>query len=527
MNSANRHHEMSGCAFGPYGASVAISQIFGNTKHSKRGAQIAKGIKSANPLEEKGIEEIRIAASMVYDAAGDFTKLACILTAAFLNKGQELIDKGFHPRDVVRSLEELCEQACANVTSQASPVQGDDLLAIARTAAGDKRVGSLVTEGIKRAGKHGLIAIETSRDALSSLEVLEGMRFDRGYLSNVFVTDVQKLECVLTDCYILAFQRRISSMRDFLPLLEEVARSERALLIIAEDVESEALSTLTVNKLRGILRCAAVRAPGEGDRRKAILEDIAVLTGGVFYSDELGIPLSSIGLQGLGCAEKVIVTANDTTIIGGAGKPSAVQDRITSIKAQIANVFSEYDREKLQERLAMLAGSVVMIKAGATSEAELLQEKYRVESAMFSGRQALDSGYVLGGGVALVRAGEGLSVPSPNTELGVYALEAFRTILREPMQQLVQNAGLSPTSILEEISKSDLNATGFNAERGRVEDLRAAGILDPAKSIKLALRAALSRARFVLQTVSWDISPIPTPKRAASPDWEDQGSRTT
>lgn len=494
-------------AFGPHGASVAISQTFGASRRSQRGAQIARGVKSLNPLEEKGIEQIRGAAYAVYDSAGDGSKLAAILTSGFMTKGQELIEKGFHPKDVLWNLEQAVDWVLEELIRKAQPVRGTDLLAVAIAAAGgNRRAGALVAEAMKRAGKDGIISVEASDMTDTTLEIHEGMRFDRGYLSEYFVTNVETLECVLEDCLILVYQRRMGSMKDLLPLLEQVARADKSLLIVAEDVEGEALATLTVNKIKGTLRCAAVRAPGEGDRRKALLDDIAVLTGGKFLSEELGLQLVNVQLRDLGKAEKVTITKNDTTIIGGAGSNTDIQNRVRAIQTQIVTSPSAYDKEKLQERLAMLAGSVAVIKVGGVSESDIAQEMYSVESAMHSTRSAIERGWVIGGGVALLRAGLELKTRETTNPLEADTNKAVAAVLEEPLRQLVENAQKSPTQTLAKILKSGSPTYGFNAHGCKVEDLSKARVLDSIKPITLSLRVALSHAGSVLQTGAWDLS---------------------
>jgi chaperonin GroEL len=364
---------------------------------------------------------------------------------------------------------------------------------------------------MKRAGEHGIITIETSDQNETTLEVFEGLRFDRGYLSEYFVTNPATLECVLENCVILLYQRRIQSMKDLLPLLEQVARANRTLLIIAEDVEGEALSTLTLNKIKGTLRCAAVKAPGEGDRRKALMEDIAILTGGRFFNDELGVPLGSVRLDGLGRAEKATLTRDDTTILGGAGSSEGIQERTRSIRTQIATTVNDYDREKLQKRLARLAGSVAVLKAGSISETELVLKRYRLESAMHSARSAVEHGRVVGGGIALLRAGIALEREKADSDLDTEIRQSVRSVLEEPVRQLIENAQKSPTQILIEILESDSPYRGFNATHREVEDLLDAGVLDPVKSAELSLRVALSYAGSVLQTGTWDLSTSAVP----------------
>jgi chaperonin GroEL len=501
-------------AFGPRGASVAISQAFGPTKQSQRGAQIAQGIKSSNPLEEKGIEQIRAAASAVYDSAGDCSKLVSILAAGFMTIGQELIERGFHPKDILTSLERSVEKTLKHLGEKVRPVTGDDILAVATTAAGgDRRTGELVVQAMKRAGKHGIIAIETSDQSETKLEVREGVQFDRGYLSEYFITKAETLECILENCCILFHQGRIQAMRDLLPLLEQVARTDKSLLIISDDVEGEALATLTLNKIRGTLRCAAVRAPGQSDRRKALMEDFAVLTGGKFLSLELGVPLTNVRLEDLGKAERVVIRQDDTTIIGGAGSSEAIQERVRSIQIQILNTASSFDREKLQERLAQMAGCIAVLKVGGVSEADLFLEKYKLESALRSTRAAAEHGIVVGGGIALLRIAQALRTESTDKELDAETRRAVASVLEEPVRQLVENARKSPTQILADVLKSESPFFGFNAERCKIEDLLSAGVLDAARPITLSLRVALSHAGSVLQTGTWDLSPPPAPQR--------------
>ena len=494
-------------AFGPDGVSVAISQTFGSTVQLQRGSQIARGIKSSNLLEEKGIEQIRGATSAVYDSAGDCTKLAAILAAGFMKRGQDLIEKGFHPREVARSLDRSVEDVLACLGREIRQVGEAELLGVAATAAnGDRRAAKLVVEAVKRAGKHGVVTIESTDQTETTLEVLEGVVFDRGYLSENFVTDAETLECVLENCVILLYQGRIQSLKDLLPLLEQIARSDRSLLIVADSVEGEALATLALNKMKGTLRCAAVKAPGDGDRRKALMEDIAVLTGGKFLSEEIGVPLVNVKLQDLGRAEKAILTQHDTTIAGAGGSVASVGERIRTVQTQIANCASAYDRERLQERLARLGGTVAVLKAGGLTEADLLREKYRLESAMHSVRSAIEGGAVAGGGSALLRASAALKATGTSSGLDSDVNVSVASVLEEPMRRLVENAGMSPTQILTEVFASGVQHSGFNAEDRKVGDVLKAGVLDPVRSIELCLKVALSHAASVLQTGTWDLS---------------------
>lgn len=518
IRGANIVRSAVASAFGPYGTSVAISQTFGGTAELYRGVQIARGIKSLNPLEEKGIEKIRDAASTVYDGAGDCSKLVSILAAGFMTKGQELVEKGFHPKDVVGSFGRSVESVVKYVAGSLLQVVGDGVTAVATTAAGgDSRVGSLVTQAINRAGKDGIVTIEMSDQDSTRLEVVEGTVFDQGYLSEYFVTDTDAMNCVLESCAILLYQGPIQSMQDLLPLLESVAKSDTSLLIVAGNVEGEALSTMTVNKLRGTIRCAAVKAPGHADRRKALMEDIAVLTGARFLSEDLGVPLANVGMGDLGRAEKVVVTRSDTTIIGGAGASKAVQDRIRSVQAQIEYAPNAIDREKLLERLAKLAGRLAVLKVGGLSEADRAQEKYRIESAMHSARSAIEHGGVVGGGIALFRAGVALRAKKIGTELEIQARNAVASILEEPVHQLIENAHRSPTEVLFEIDTSVAPQWGFDAQSCEVRDLLAARVIDAAKPIELSIRVALSHAAAVLQTGKWDLIMPPSAAQRPGP----------
>ena len=417
---------------------------------------------------------------------------------------------------MAESLGHSVERVLKYLRQQTQEVSAAELIAVTTTAAGsDRRIGSLVADAIKRAGKDGVITVETAEQRETTLEVQEGMVFDRGYLSEYFVTDPQTLECVLENCLILLYQPRIQSMKDLLPLLEQVAKIDKSLLIIADNVEGEALATLTVNKIRGNLKCAAVRSPGEGDRRKAIMEDIAVLTGGRFLNIELGMPLANVKLEDLGRAQKVIVKQQTTTIVGGAGEKEDINKRIRSLQAQIAQSTVQFETERLQFRLAQLAGTVATIKVGRLSEGDLVQEKYRLESAMHSARSAIERGVVMGGGVALLQAGIALRKEEFFTQPDAEAKIAVASVLEEPILQLIENAQKSPTQTFAEILASDSSSSGFNTETSKVEDLRSAGVWDAVGPIEESLRVALSRAGSVLQTGTWDLSIPPNPQRGA------------
>jgi chaperonin GroEL len=500
-------------AFGPLGELVGVAGGVGVTTPFRRGAQIAQSIKSAHPLEEKGIEEIRRATSTVFTSAGDGTKLAAMLTSGFISKGQELIEKEYHPKTVLDLFDKGIERVLGYLAIESVPPKASSLQAVAQTAAqGDKRVGEMVLEAIKKAGKDGVIAVDTSRTAQSSLELFEGMHIDRGYLSEQFITNPDRQEVILENCFVLIHERKISSLREVLPVLEEVAKSGRALLVIADDVDGEALTTLVLNKLRGTLPCAAVKAPGFADRRKHLLQDIAVLTGARAFMAELGTPLEMVSLSDLGQADKVIVTRGETTIIGGRGTPQAIGDRAKMIRMQIENAPNAMEQEKLQERLAMLVGSVAVLKAGGVTDADVAEERYKLESAMHSVRSAIEHGCVPGGGVALFRAAIALDEWKAGDELESAVKQSIASVLEEPMRQLIENSRRSPTQMLEEIRRSSSPTMGFNVLTGKIEDLTRAGVIDSVWPLRSAIQVALSHARAVLQTGTWDISaPSQTP----------------
>jgi len=511
IRGANLVRNAVASAFGPKGSSVSLSRTFSGSMQVDRGSQIAAGIKSLNPLEQLGIDEIRIAASTVYDNAGDCSKLTAILSAGLMTRGQELIEKGFHPRDIVETLKNSVENVAKHVARNIRPADARALAAVATTAAsGDARVGGLVVEALKRAGRNGIVTIETGDTASTTLEVVEGTVFDRGWLSEYFVTNPETLECVLESCAILLHQRPISSMKDLLPLLELVAKSDTSLLVVAGDVEGEALSTLTVNKIKGTLRCVAVKAPGHGDSRKAIMEDIAVLTGAKFFSEDIGVPLANIRLEDLGKAEKVVVGKHETTILGGAGSSEDIENRARSVRIQIEIAGTALEREKLQERLAKLVGSLAVLKAGGLSEAEIVGERYRLESAMHSTRSAIEHGWVVGGGIALLRAGLAAKRSETGKGLAEQAAKALASVLEEPVIQLVESAGKSSSEVLAELSKSNSQDWGFDAKRCELGDLVRLGVLDAAKLLEMSLRTAMSQAASVLQTGTWglDIPPV-------------------
>ncbi len=453
-----------GKAYGPHGEQVAISTSFGGTRSYQRGAQIIQGIKSNNPLEERGIEEVRRACADVSNSAGDCTKLVAVLCAEFMLKGQELIESGLHAKDVIEALDRSLEWALTYIGTQSRPVAGTDITQVATTAAaGDKRIGTLVSEALKKAGRYGIVSVATSDKTETELEFSEGIRFSQGYLSEYFVTNSETGESVLEDCVILLHERKISSMKDLLPILEQVAKSGKGLLVIAEDIEGEALATLTVNHVKGTLKCVPVRAPGIGHRRKELLEDIAILTGGKAFTEDLGVPLSNIQFSNLGRAEKVAVNGDSTSIIGGAGSSDSISDRIRGVKNKIDDAPNDNEREKLQERLAMLGGRVVTLRAGGFTEADVNIERYKLESALHAVHSAIEGGWILGGGLCLVRAAAALKQRKSSSEIELSVFSAIAGVLEEPLRQLIINAKSSPTKILTEVEKATTPEVGFNA----------------------------------------------------------------
>jgi chaperonin GroEL len=496
-----------GSAFGPNGERVAVRASSGGTIPLQRGARIAQGIKSANPLEEKGIEEIRGAASSVFNSVGDHSKLAAILTTEFMSRGQELIDRDYHPGSVLGIFQNALDRVLGQLATHSAQADADSLKAVATTAAhGDQKIGELVFQAMKKAGKDGVISIDTSNQAESTLELFEGMRLGQGYISELFITDPKRQETILEHCYVLVHEKKIQSMRDLLPILEHVAKSGKALLIIAEDVEGEALATLTVNKLRGTLACVAVKCPGYGDRRKHLIEDIAVLTGAKALTSELGLSLSNLVVGDLGKAEKVIVTADETTIIGGGGSSASIEERARTIRSQIDNAPNAIEQAKRQERLAMLVGNLAILRAGGITEADIIEEQYKLESALHSTRAAIEKGVCAGGGIALLRAGLALSEWKITGELELAAKDAIASVLQEPVYQLIENARRSPTQVVAEIQKSSSQNLGFNSTTGQIEDLVNAGVVDAVGCLEFAVQVAFSHARAVLQTGTWDVS---------------------
>jgi chaperonin GroEL len=485
---------------GPKGRNAVIEKKFGAPVITKDGVTVAKEIELRDPLENMGAQMVREVASKTSDVAGDGTTTATVLAQAIFREGVRTVAAGASPMALKRGIDKAVEVAVAEIKRLSREVKGDMIAQVGTISANtDKQVGSIIAEAMKNVGKDGVITVEESKTMETTLEVVEGMQFDRGYLSPYFVTDPERMECVLEDVCILIHEKKISSMKDLLPLLEQTAKMSKPLLIIAEDVEGEALATLVVNKLRGTLQCAAVKAPGFGDRRKAMLEDIAVLTGGKAITEDLGIKLENVKLEDLGRAKKVTIDKDNTTIVAGAGKASEIEGRIKQLRIQVEDTTSDYDKEKLQERLAKLVGGVAVIKVGAATETELKEKKARVEDAMHATRAAVEEGIVAGGGTALLRCISALEKLKLHDDEAT-GVNIVKRALEEPLRQIVQNAGHEGALIVGRVRDSKDENFGFNAETGEFGDLVKAGVIDPAKVTRLALQNAASIVSLMLTT---------------------------
>ena len=506
LRGINQLAEAVKITLGPKGRNVVIDKKFGSPTITKDGVTVAKEIELKDALENMGAQMVREVASKTSDVAGDGTTTATVLAQAIFREGVKTVAAGGNPMAIKRGIDKAVEHAIKEIERLAKPVKGDAIAQVGTISAnGDQTIGNIIAEAMNKVGKDGVITVEESKTMETSLEVVEGMQFDRGYLSPYFVTDPERMEAVLDNPLILIHEKKISSMKDLLPILEQVAKMGKPMLIIAEDVEGEALATLVVNKLRGTLNIAAVKAPGFGDRRKAMLEDIAILTGGKVISEDLGIKLESIKVEDLGRAKKVTIDKDNTTIVEGAGKQSDIEGRVKTLRAQIDETSSDYDREKLQERLAKLVGGVAVIKVGAATETEMKEKKARVEDAMHATRAAVEEGIVPGGGVALVRAAKALEKfltspdgeGDPDEQIGV---NIVRRALEEPLRQIVQNAGKEGAVVVEKVRASKDSNYGFNAATEVYEDLVKAGVIDPAKVTRTALQNAASIAGLMLTT---------------------------
>src|SRR5690348_11329540 len=486
---------------GPKGRNVVIDKKFGSPTITKDGVSVAKEIELKDKYEIMGAQMVREVASKTSDVAGDGTTTATVLAQAIFREGLKNVTAGANPMGLKRGIESAVDAVVKDLKGISKSTKDKKEIAQVATIASnnDKTIGSLIAEAMEKVGKDGVITVEESKSADTVLDVVEGMQFDRGYLSPYFVTDAERMEVVLEDALVLIHEKKISVMKDMLPLLEQVARAGKPLLIIAEEVEGEALATLVVNKLRGTLHTAAVKAPGFGDRRKAMLEDIAILTGGKAITEDLGIKLENIKLEDLGKTKKVVVDKDNTTIVEGAGKSSAIEGRIKQIRAQIDETTSDYDREKLQERLAKLAGGVAVIKVGAATETAMKEKKARVEDALNATRAAVEEGIVPGGGVALLRAASAVDALKLEGDEKVGA-QIVRRALEEPIRQIVENAGLEGSVVVEKVKSSKDASYGFDAESNQYVDMVKSGIIDPTKVERVALQHAASIASLLLTT---------------------------
>ncbi len=502
---------------GPRGRNVVLEKKFGGPTITKDGVTVAKEVELKDPLENMGAQMVREVASKTSDTAGDGTTTATILAQSIFREGVKAVAAGANPMALKRGIEKSVEVVVNEVKKLSKDVKDNETIAQVGTisANGDSDIGNTIAEAMKKVGKDGVITVEESRTMNTELQTVDGMQFDRGYLSPYFISDPDRMECVLEDPYILIHEKKISNMKDLLPLLEQIARSGKPLLVIAEEVEGEALATLVVNKLRGTLNACAVKAPGFGDRRKAMLEDIGVLTGGKALMEETGIKLEGVRLEDLGRAKRVTVDKDNTTIIDGAGNQKSIEGRIKQLRAQIDETTSDYDREKLQERLAKLAGGVAVIKVGAATETEMKEKKARVEDALHATRAAVEEGIVPGGGVALLRAAkalDGLKLEG-DEKIGV---DIIRRACEEPVRQIVGNAGYEGAIVIEKIRTSTDSHHGFNAATAQYEDLVKSGVIDPTKVTRSALQNASSIAALMLTTEAM-IAEIPEKKPAPAP----------
>jgi chaperonin GroEL len=496
---------------GPKGRNVVLDKKFGSPTITKDGVTVAKEIDLKDPLENMGAQMVREVASKTSDTAGDGTTTATVLAQAIYREGARNVVAGANPMELKRGIEKAVEAIVAEVKKMSRAVKGNMIAQVGTISAnGDSTIGTIIAEAMDKVGKDGVITVEEAKTLETSLDVVEGMQFDRGYLSAYFVTDPERMEVVLENPVILIHEKKIASMKDLLPVLEQVARLGRPLLIVAEEVEGEALATLVVNKLRGTLQVAAVKAPGFGDRRKAMLEDIAILTGGRAITEDLGIKLENIKLEDLGKAKKVTIDKDNTTIVEGAGTSSGIEGRVKQIRAQVEETTSDYDREKLQERLAKLVGGVAVIKVGAATETEMKEKKARVEDAMHATKAAVEEGIVPGGGVALVRGGKALDSLKLEGDQKV-GVDIIRRAIEEPMRHIATNAGAEGSIVVAKVRELKQDE-GFNAQTETYEDLVKAGVIDPAKVVRNALQNASSIASLLLTTEAL-VSEIPEEKK--------------
>ena len=498
---------------GPKGRNVILEKKFGGPTITKDGVTVAKEIELKDPLENMGAQMVREVASKTSDVAGDGTTTATILAQSIYREGVKAVAAGANPMALKRGIDKAVEVVTEEVKKLSKPVSGDMIAQVGTISANsDHTIGNIIAESMKKVGKDGVITVEESKTMVTELDTVEGMQFDRGYLSPYFVTDAERMEVVLEEPYILIHEKKISNMKDLLPLLEQIARSGKPLLIIAEEVEGEALATLVVNKLRGTLNACAVKAPGFGDRRKAMLEDIGILTGGKPIMEDIGVKLEGVKLEDLGKAKRITVDKDNTTIVDGAGESKAISGRIKQLRSQIDETTSDYDREKLQERLAKLAGGVAVIKVGAATETEMKEKKARVEDALHATRAAVEEGIVPGGGVALLRASKALATLKldGDEQIGVTIV---KRACEEPLRQIVANSGTEGAIVVDKIRENANQNFGYNAQTDTYEDLVSTGVIDPTKVTRSALQNASSIASLMLTTEAM-IAEIPEKKSA-------------
>ena len=485
---------------GPRGRNVVIEKSYGSPTITKDGVTVAKEIELQNRFENMGAQMVREVASKTSDVAGDGTTTATVLAQAIYREGSKLVAAGHNPMEIKRGIDKAVAQVVDSLKKMAKPTKDPKEIAQigAISANGDKEIGDKLAQAMEKVGKEGVITVEESKTAETTLEVVEGMQFDRGYLSPYFVTDPERMEVALEDVYILISEKRISNMKDLLPVLEAIAQQQKPLVIIAEDIDGEALATLVVNKLRATLKCAAVKAPGFGDRRKEMLTDIAVLTGGQVISEDLGLKLENVTISDLGRAKRVTMDKDNTTIVDGSGAKDKIKGRIAEIRLQVEKTTSDYDREKLQERLAKLVGGVAIVKVGAATETEMKEKKARVEDALHATRAAVEEGVVAGGGVALIRAQVSLDSLTVSDEQRA-GVQIIRRAIEEPLRQIVQNAGVEGAVVVDKVKAGQADF-GYNAATGQYGNLLAMGVIDPVKVVRTALQNAASVAGLMLTT---------------------------
>src|SRR6266852_2818300 len=514
LHGVNKLADAVKITLGPKGRNVVIEKKFGSPTITKDGVTVAKEIELQDSLENMGAQMVREVASKTSDVAGDGTTTATVLAQAIYREGIKNVTAGANPMELKRGIDLAVKTAVEALDKLSKPVEGKDIAHVGTISANnDSEIGRIIAEAMDKVGKDGVITVEEAKGLETTLEVVEGMQFDRGYLSPYFITDAERMECVLENAKVLLYEKKISNMKDLLPILEQIAKQGKPLLIIAEEVEGEALATLVVNKLRGTLQVCAVKAPGFGDRRKAMLEDIGILTGGKLISEDLGIKLENVQMSDLGQAKKITVDKDNTTLVEGKGKHSEIEGRVKEIRSQIDKTTSDYDREKLQERLAKLVGGVAVIKVGAATETEMKEKKARVEDAMHATRAAVEEGIVPGGGVALARCVSALDKLKleGDEQIGV---NIVKRAIMEPLRQIAENAGEEGAIVIGKVHDSKDNNYGYNALTGEYEDLVKAGVLDPTKVVRTALTNAGSIAALMLTTEAL-VAEIPEEKKGA------------